>query len=264
LTFDLSIDGVAIVVDPGTGSYVKADVRGGLRGASAHATLQSPLLDRAVPSGAFSWDRRVDATLSGTGCLSMAAWAEGRVFAERSRTLHQRVIIRVQGRAWILLDLLESVDPSPLEIQLHVPLAAGVSGRVLPEGVAFDQHDGEVARLLTDSALEVELREATVSPAYGVVIPSNTIRLTQGQRPARAWCNVFIRRGTRATLRRESDSRWIFDDDQGTLAVAATPTGTPERGASWSVSLLPVNPSYRNGSVIAASPGSTEAALMRG
>lgn len=110
LSFDLSLHGHRLFVDPGTYTYHESKkMRELFRHSSGHNTLTVDGRSSSVPSGAFSWEKRVDAELQNWITEPRFDFFCGihRGFStEEVPATHQRSILNIKGDYTVLRDLM--------------------------------------------------------------------------------------------------------------------------------------------------------------
>ena len=170
LSFELSLDGRRIIVDPGVYEYVAGPARQAARSAASHNTVTVPGYDQADFFGAFRSGRR----------------ARGVVTAERrgpaSLELEGRVELVGQGSRRVRHHRRFEVSEGGLRIADHVKGAGSANGSILlhPEasvechgGVATVVCGSAVIRLSADVSLATE--PANWAPHLGVRVPTTRL-----------------------------------------------------------------------------------------
>ena len=243
LSFDLSVGGAALVVDPGTASYSDSRLRSGFRNAIAHATLRTSVLPHAVEAGPFGWSRRVDARLLTHGAVGDIAWVAGEVTHTADVFAgHRRLIVRVRARAWLVIDLLDQPAANVASVEIGLPLAADTTPTIEGATVIVRRHDGVAAGIVTDGTQELRVSPAQCSPEYGVVVDSQRVTLAATVTGDAAWCCAIAAGDATSRLVRTGSFAWAFHDSAGAISVrcgsrpAANDVGN--RNVTWSIELI--------------------------
>lgn len=236
-SFDLTLRGHAIVVDPGTASYLQgAGSRDRFRGAAAHAV---PLVDgqgSAEPGGPFSWRRapRVEGAAARLAPeCDIVAFAHDGFRHLPDPVAHRRALVRMRADYWLVVDHFRSRDSH--EARLSFPLASGLRAR--PEGMAatVSGGGGERARFLAGGdAAEWRVETGASSRAYGREEPAerlvtrfgfsgDALALTLVQAGAAGAARLTLERAARsATLAVEcGGGRDVFHFDEASVSVEA-------------------------------------------
>lgn len=186
LSLNVSMGGREFLTDPGTFSYVSADIdRNRLRGTRAHNTLQIDGLDQAEPDGPFAW-RRLPR-------VNVETWQNGQTFdllvANQSAHQetpkagsHQRTIFYLKSRFWFVRDVVTGAGERQLDLFWHFQPGIGILQTMAPgsfviHGLAEDQCLALLAPEDQDSQNRIE--EDYWSPSYGKVMSSLTLRISQ-------------------------------------------------------------------------------------
>jgi hypothetical protein len=192
LSFELHVGGVPVVVDPGTGSYLKdAALRDGYRSVSAHSTVQVDGLEQAR-----LWDQRPFALVEDAVTRVTAFWPHprraelrasydgyatraGRVRVERSFLLHGYArVLTVEdwldgpGIHEVSFRLcfrdeearLRELTPGERERALRV---AGGPRRLSEVGIEVGPVGQPLAVVVVEEGLMPELTRSRYSPGYG-------------------------------------------------------------------------------------------------
>lgn len=172
LAIELSAYGRAILVDPGTYTYV-GDARNAFRSSLAHNTLAIDGASSSMPGKTFKW--RETATSSARAWVSQPRfdYFEGEHDGYRrlaSPALHRRSVLFLKQRYWIVVDRVESAAPHRVDVRMQC--SPGVSVAQAHAGMLTlgreDAAGGAGLRVCTfgaHGALEVE--EGRVSPVFG-------------------------------------------------------------------------------------------------
>ncbi|MES2523914.1 MAG: alginate lyase family protein [Gemmatimonadota bacterium] len=244
LAVDLSIDGRSVVVDPGTGSYVGA-LREQLRSTAAHATLEYAGQPTSMPNGAFGWTKPRGGVLLGSGAGASLAWAHGRLtgsLADGYPFEHERLILRLRGRVWLMLDLVTASAPGA-PLCLRLPLAEGIEVGRTEHGTLECRRLGEaVASVCVDASLGTQVATAPVSSAYGRIATGRVIEMRAAAGGGSAFCTAVGATRTIGTLSRPdvAQNLWVYADALGTVVLMAPREGAVQWGdvratGSWIV-----------------------------
>ncbi|HYW31487.1 MAG TPA: alginate lyase family protein [Gemmatimonas sp.] len=244
LSVDLSINGRPVVVDPGTGSYVGA-LRAQLRSTAAHATLEYDGRSTSVPNGAFGWTTTRGGTVLNSAAGASLSWAHGRLagsLADGYLFEHERVILRLRGRAWMILDLVTAPAPGA-PLCLRLPLAEGLEVGRTEHGTLECRRLGEaIASVCVDPSLGTQVATAAVSSAYGRVASGRVLEMRAVASRESAFCTAIGRTGTLGTLSRPDVTRnlWTYSDALGRVVLMAPRDGAEQWGGvratgSWIV-----------------------------
>jgi hypothetical protein len=131
LAITLAIDGVPVLVDPGTYLYGSGGIwRRWFRGTPAHNTLNLDGLNQSAIVGPFNWSHKAEACLDSSSAepnWSLSASHNG--YLQRLGLRHRRTISR-QGDTLSIADSLEGRTPRPAEIvfQLAPDLTTSIEG----------------------------------------------------------------------------------------------------------------------------------------
>lgn len=175
LSIDLSVHGVPMLVDAGTGAYV-GPRRAHYRSTAAHNTVTIDGADSSVQGTPFTWRSATNATLLGHARVAGGAFTSashegfGRL-ADPVR--HQRTILRIGGRYWAVFDTIDAVGTHAAAIVMQA--AAGVvigqssTARFTLEG------NGVTLCITADPRLDCRVEQRSVSPAYALEVPASAI-----------------------------------------------------------------------------------------
>jgi hypothetical protein len=175
LGIDLSVQGVPVFVDAGTGAYV-GEQRRRYRSTSMHNTVTVDGLDSSEQGGAFGWRSaaasQLDAYAVSPRASFCSAWHNG--YGRLSDPVrHQRAILRIAGLYWLVIDTLDASAEHSTTFTLQLAPAAQVSH------VSARAFRAEVAGVAVHVALDPQLagmvEARAVSPAYGLELPAPAI-----------------------------------------------------------------------------------------
>ena len=176
LSIRLSINGVRLLVDSGTYTYVSStQERNRFRGTSAHNTVTIDGLDQAIPDGPFAWSEiprvRENAWVSGKGFAYFEGIHDGyKRLADP--VLHRRSLFHVAGGLWFVRDVLEGKDIHLIENCWHFAPNVTLNrenGTVIARSTTTPTEEpaGITLHIYQDSAWKIETTERWISPVYG-------------------------------------------------------------------------------------------------
>lgn len=182
LSVQLSIGHREFLSDPGTFSYVSADMdRNRFRGTGAHNTLRIDAVDQAEPDGPFGWRALPQ--------VNVETWRNTETFqllVARAAyqclpigVVHQRTIFHLRPRFWFLRDVVTGSGEHTLELFWH--FRPGLDIQTVSPG----------SLMIRDSAMQRGLALLTVSndnddsqieaddwsPSYGRLMKSSMLRV---------------------------------------------------------------------------------------
>lgn len=183
LSLHLSVGGREILTDPGTYSYVSADLdRNHFRGTRAHNTVQVDQLDQAEPSGPFGWQALPE--------VAVEAWEQGRIcdllIASRANkspqpSVHQRTIVYVKPSFWFVRDKVNAAGTHKVDLRWHFASGVELVGEA-SSGSLLAHRAGENQQLwmlmCAEEGSEICIEEDYCSPSYGKLEPSSTLRIS--------------------------------------------------------------------------------------
>ena len=186
LSLVLSLNGREFLSDPGTFSYVSADVdRNLLRGTGAHNTLRIDGLDQAEPDGPFGW--------SALPHVKVEVWQDEKSFdllvatqSPSQRSLnsvsHQRTIFYLKSQFWFVRDVVIGEGERQLDLSWHSAAGLNITD-VVPGSFAIRRSDEELhLRILTapqESRVQTRIEEGYWSQSYGKLASSSTLRISR-------------------------------------------------------------------------------------
>jgi hypothetical protein len=206
LAIDLTVDGRAVFVDPGTVSYISPSHRERARHSRAHNTVSVDGASSSVPGGKFGWRERVDPVLSvwhaAAPGVCFEGWHDG--FQRLAGGVRHRRTIVAAPEWWVVRDVVAADGPTT-ESGLHrveatfqcaAGLAVEVDGqtlRVLDEGRRRPIVD--VAALCPAGrwVIESEAAASLVSSCYGAAVPAPCVRFVYSTADAEAVSFVIAR-----------------------------------------------------------------------
>lgn len=199
LAVSLSLEGVPMVVDRGTGSYTDPEVRDEFRGTSSHSTVWIEGQPNSRPGRPFGWEASRDAVLDRWITGDGATVVEGRApVGSLGEAMHVRRIVHAPDGGWLIWDRVRGVGRQSVVIQFLLPFSMErvelIDGRVItPAGhlwLAVPEEAGETT---------IRLEPRRWSPRYGDFRPGTAVRITCcGTLPIQ--CLTRAGTGTGATL----------------------------------------------------------------
>ncbi len=172
LTLELSVHGVPILIDGGTGAYV-GPLRRQYRSTAAHNTVTVDGTDSSEQGTSFTWRSATDAVIDGFGTVEgacfLAAHHDGyRSLADPVR--HHRTILRLHRHYWLMFDTLDATASHQASLTLQTAHDVRVKQRAPHLFVMSVSHDDATVALhvATDPRLAGRLESRTVSPAYAL------------------------------------------------------------------------------------------------
>jgi hypothetical protein len=175
LSMTLSVDGKALLIDPGTATYtVNPLLRDRFRSSMSHNTLTVDGRSQSVPAGPFHWRTRTDARMREWRHNPAFDWVEGS-HDSYAPLQHRRTLLRIDT-GWIVVDEILGRGDHTAAAHWHFDPA----WTVVPEAgrLRLTHRDGSIVWLAHDSG-EVTLYrgdETTglgwFAPVYGTLVPS--------------------------------------------------------------------------------------------
>jgi len=187
LSVQLAADGQALLIDPGTFTYVDSGAeRNRFRGTASHNTVQVDDVSQAEPAGPFGWH-----------CLpnvSVDRWVTGKTFdlfvgsqsgyrRLKHPVQHRRYVFYLKPYFWLIRDVLEGDGVHRADVSWHFTPG---SLSAIPGGATFVGH-GQTAFTLLHTANHVcsqSISQDWYSPVYGSKERSPILRVrTSGHLP---------------------------------------------------------------------------------
>lgn len=170
LGIDVTIEGRAVLVDPGTGSYTNRGRREWFRSSAAHNTVTVAEQSSSLSSGPFGWSVKANSYASQWVSQAPLDFFEGAHdgFGRLGAGLtHQRSVLYVRDGYWVVRDRLYG-GAIPGAMRAHFQFASGLSVDAAGQSLRVRADDGaEVATLTALMPSTWEKREGWMSPAYG-------------------------------------------------------------------------------------------------
>ncbi|MBC7672488.1 MAG: alginate lyase family protein, partial [Polaromonas sp.] len=179
LGVDLSVHGVPILIDAGTGAYV-GPTRRIYRSTARHNTVTVDGYDSSEQGTSFNWRRATDSSIVGFGC------AAGVDFVSASHdgycrlvdpVRHHRTILRFHRHYWLMFDTLEAAAPHDVLLTLQAGHDVHVEQRSAQLFVLTSTRAGADSALsiAVDPRLDAHVEERMVSPAYALQLPASAV-----------------------------------------------------------------------------------------
>ncbi len=171
LTIDLSVHGVPILIDAGTGAYV-GPLRRQYRSTAAHNTVTVDGRDSSEQGTSFNWRTATDSMIDGFGTVSGASYMAAHHDGYRrldDPVRHRRTILRFHRHYWLMFDTLDAAASHQASLTLQAAHGVRVEQRSSHLfAMSVQQSDADVTLLVaTDPRLATSIETRTVSPAYG-------------------------------------------------------------------------------------------------
>lgn len=180
-----SLDGVPLLIDPGTYLYQSGrEERDWFRGTRAHNTLNIDGLNQSQITGPFNWSQRARCTLENVcegSSWSVTASHDG--YERRFGVRHRR---RVGGRGDRLV-IEDSLIGGTCEVELVFQFSADFKVLMYDGICRIQRHDKDIAQLEFDPTGRALIEEGHISPYFSVKISAPRVvwRGVIGERAAR-------------------------------------------------------------------------------
>ena len=186
LSFELSLGGQAVLIDPGTYCYQgEPEWRRYFRSTRAHNTLEIGGADQAVQAGPFLWSTQptswVESAsgIEGDGAAELTVAHDGYRRLEAKATHFRRFLLDKEKRALTVTDWIEAAATVPVRLAYH--LHPSVAVRIEEQRVVLNWTDGsaviDLPRQLSWSLHRGEERPPLgwFSPEFGEKMPSHVL-----------------------------------------------------------------------------------------
>lgn len=205
LSVTLTIGGVPLLIDPGTATYtMDREVRDRFRSTAMHNTVVVDGRAQSQPRGAFHWSSVATARAIVGATGNDCDYFEGAHDGYRP-AIHTRAVLAVHDVGWFFIDYLLDGQSRVADAywHLHPAWKLVADGR---GGIAV-RHGELAASVLSSETLQVlgsdgPDRLAEVSPVYGRVEPSTTLRSTIRGRGPLVLLTCVDREGRTGTVER--------------------------------------------------------------
>jgi hypothetical protein len=183
LSLTMSVRGVPMLIDPGTGSYtVDCDLRDRMRSTALHNTLVLDGRSQSASRGPFRWADTADGRVLRWRTNHAFDYFEGAHDGYRPAE-HRRHVLVLHGDLMIVADLVRGPGPHHAAVHWHVDPKWTV--RVSGQRVEL-MSDGQRCDLVVPSGVvdrfagDVETGLGWHAPVYGRMEPATTIRVSAG------------------------------------------------------------------------------------
>lgn len=182
LSVVLSVDGVPLLIDPGTATYtMDAGARDRFRSSAMHNTLLLDGRSQSEPDGPFHWKARANARVDVWRAASAFDFAEAE-HDGYSPLRHRRAVLGLRDGLWLIVDHVLGGGAHRLETHWHLHAAWRASGHD-PSTAELAGPGGLWAGVASTSPVGEEIRGDAnglgwYSPAYGRLEPSSVLRFT--------------------------------------------------------------------------------------
>jgi hypothetical protein len=195
LSLQLAVGGKAILIDPGTFTYVTSDgERARFRETACHNTVQVDGVSQAEPAGPFKW--------TGLAHASVERWITGERFdlfagshsgynRLAGPVVHRRCIFYLKSHFWLVRDVLEGLGTH--QIGVSWSFAPG-SLSISRNGAQFLGDDGATLTALFAGIdnFKHEVLQSWFSPRYGERQPSPLLRSSASMQSTMECATVFV------------------------------------------------------------------------
>lgn len=191
LSIDLSVHGVPMLVDPGTGAYAGA-MRQRYRSTAVHNTVTVDGADSSEQGSLFNWRSVTDSCLHGFGVTTGASFASASHDGYHrlpDPVGHLRTILRIDRRYWLVLDVLDAMAPHDIALTLQAAPDVHVESR--GSGAFVLRSRGIVSHVTLDPQVRSAIVQRTVSPAYALELESDAIVATAAISGRTVLCSVL-------------------------------------------------------------------------
>jgi Heparinase II/III-like protein/Heparinase II/III N-terminus len=180
LGFDLSVHGVPMIVDPGTGSYVGPQRRM-YRSTAAHNTVTVDRADSSEQGTSFNWRSATDSVLHGFGSVaavgSFASASHDGYARLADPVRHHRTILRLHRHYWLMFDTLDAAASHHASLTLQgAPDVHIVQHTPHRFAMSVTRPAREITLYVAvDARLGARIDHRTVSPAYALELPAAAV-----------------------------------------------------------------------------------------
>lgn len=224
LSFDLSVHGIPLLVDPGTGAYV-GEARTRFRSTRMHNTVTVDGCDSSEQWSSFKWKSAASSGLLGAGSRQAASWVAGfhdgyERLADPVR-LH-RTILRIDRRYWLMFDTVSAVAAH--QVSLTFQGAIGTAMRAQDTNRYLVSSGSTTLLIALDPSLTAQLTQRSVSPGYGLERPAPALTAAVASVGPRTLCSVLgaeSELGSLGLSTAQSDRAWLISHANGSDLVGA-------------------------------------------
>ena len=183
LSLTMSVGGVPMLIDPGTGSYtVDCDLRDRMRSTALHNTLVLDGRSQSTPHGPFAWGNTADARVLRWRTNHAFDYFEG-AHDGYSPAEHRRHVLVLHGDLVVVADLIRGPGSHNAAVHWHIDpkwivRESGQRVELTSDNQCCDLvvPSGVVERFVGDA----ESGLGWHAPLYGRINPSTTIRVSAG------------------------------------------------------------------------------------
>ena len=215
LSIVLSVNGLPLLVDPGTATYtMNAEIRDRFRASAMHNTLVVDGRPQSVPAGPFHWRSRADASLTLWSTTPAFDFVEAS-HAAYAPLEHRRVVARTPD-LWLVADRVDGEGTHQLQTYWHIDPSWTMEPPTRKASI-HAVHPTGTSAAIASTADEQELFFADptgygwVAPVYGHVVPAPTVRHTQRAAAPVSILTVITASAVRARL----DVAWLSHQQPG-------------------------------------------------
>ena len=193
LSITLSVNGKAILVDPGTYRYNGVpEFRQYFKGTRAHNTVTVDGVDQASQETSFIWSRPFRATLARVveigDAVILEGWHDGYKRL-KGPVIHHRIVFFLNDRYFLIRDIFVGEGVHDFELNYHLHPAAAVTSQ---NDWWMIDHDKErvYIKLLNGGIFNLKMGQENppfgwFSPAYGLKVKSAVLSCLQRGEPGR-------------------------------------------------------------------------------
>jgi hypothetical protein len=188
LSVVLNVQGLPLLVDPGTATYtMDPALRDRFRAPDMHNTVTIDGRPFAEPRGPFHWQRTTDARILAARVDADAAFAVATHAGYGFPLI--RAVVLVRGAGWLIVDYAVTAHPVRAEAWWH--LHPSWSAAVTTGGFLLTHASGARVGMAT-TAPECTMASAPYSPEYGVVESAPVLRTGIGANRERVLVGTFV------------------------------------------------------------------------
>jgi uncharacterized heparinase superfamily protein len=183
LAMTLSVRGMPVLIDPGTGCYtVDAALRDRFRSTALHNTLLVDGRSQSLPAGPFHWERGANGIALRWRTADAFDYFDG-VHDGYAPVIHRRRVLALHGDAIIVADHLD--DPARREHAAAVHWHIDPAWEIEPSGrtVTFRSRHERIALIAPHGTIETVVSDPVTglgwhSPVYGRIEAAATVTVT--------------------------------------------------------------------------------------
>ncbi len=227
LGIDLSVHGVPVLVDPGTGAYGGA-LRRRYRSTGVHNTVTVDGVDSSEQGTAFAWRSAAVSTVQSFAVSSSATFCAAshdgyRRLADPVR--HHRSVLRIAGSYWLVFDTIEAIADHAISLTLQAAHGAHVTQHSTQQ-FEIMIHDVRV-HVALDPRFDGAVQTRTVSPAYALELPAPAITGSGRSAGRQTYCCAIAADGEAGSIAVQSEGHgvWRIVHRAGTDMVALGDAG---------------------------------------